>query len=460
MGNACPPSTLITWTLVAPSGMTTNGSAPASPYFYLPIAPLQYAEPGTYTLILKGNCGGTDCPPCIMTFTIDCPNPCPCDVLQFQKDVAKGFAISQSITSCKACFAPIALNDCDMVEWKINGGTTVGATSGKQTFCYNFSGAGTYTMTMIVTRKKSDGSLCEVFVFSRSITINCLIKPACEGPVFPNSAFSQGAVAGGINTSGASEGWYGPCGDPLVVEGALGSLDGWSIHLSGNLDSADVLAPVDAVCLEKSSGTISLRSREHHGDPHEYQNGKHIRIRLYQTSDFEMDECEAATCYDLATIDLAVLDTDWVDITIPYDLTDWAVTDTSCGGVKVRLAVFVTTPLGSEQGTQLETRASMEVDNLCVEGSLVGVKALPYRHSLRISPNPNQGTFRVELPEEAATGTLFRITDLTGRLVQEQATARGSKQQTVEAGHLPDGLYFLQVVVEGQVFAVEKFVKQ
>ena len=77
-----------------------------------------------------------------------------------------------------------------------------------------------------------------------------------------------------------------------------------------------------------------------------------------------------------------------------------------------------------------------------------------------MAPNPNTGTFMVELPQPAGPGTLFKITDLTGRLLLEEQTVTSSERQIVHAGALPPGLYFLQVVAEGRVLAVEKFVKQ
>ncbi len=69
-------------------------------------------------------------------------------------------------------------------------------------------------------------------------------------------------------------------------------------------------------------------------------------------------------------------------------------------------------------------------------------------------------TSTVELPQPAAPGMTFRVTDLAGRLVLQKQTEAGSQQQTVQTGDLPDGLYFLQVVQDGRVLAVEKFVKQ
>ena len=45
-------------------------------------------------------------------------------------------------------------------------------------------------------------------------------------------------------------------------------------------------------------------------------------------------------------------------------------------------------------------------------------------------------------------------------MVKEQSAQAGGSLQTVQVGDLPAGLYFLQVVSEGKVLAVEKFVKQ
>ncbi len=80
--------------------------------------------------------------------------------------------------------------------------------------------------------------------------------------------------------------------------------------------------------------------------------------------------------------------------------------------------------------------------------------------SMRIFPNPNLGTFTVKLPQPATSGLTFRVVDLTGRLVMEHPMETGSALQTVQADDLPAGIYFLQVIAEGRVMAVEKFVKQ
>ena len=79
---------------------------------------------------------------------------------------------------------------------------------------------------------------------------------------------------------------------------------------------------------------------------------------------------------------------------------------------------------------------------------------------ISVSPNPSPGFFTVELPQPASPGMSFCVTDLAGRLVLQKHTEAGNERQTVQAGDLPDGLYFLQVVQDGRVLAVEKFVKQ
>ncbi|MCK6691620.1 MAG: fibronectin type III domain-containing protein, partial [Thermoanaerobaculia bacterium] len=76
-----------------------------------------------------------------------------------------------------------------------------------------------------------------------------------------------------------------------------------------------------------------------------------------------------------------------------------------------------------------------------------------------LSPNPNAGVFNMEWASPAETGVILRITDPGGRLWREELVAAGSKRETVQAGDLPAGLYFLQVLKAGQVLAVEKFVK-
>ncbi|MFM9950523.1 MAG: S8 family peptidase [Saprospiraceae bacterium] len=80
--------------------------------------------------------------------------------------------------------------------------------------------------------------------------------------------------------------------------------------------------------------------------------------------------------------------------------------------------------------------------------------------NIRIFPNPNSGAFTLELPQAAKPGMTFRIIGLTGQVLLEKVAAVGSARQALEAGVLPAGLYFVQVVEDGRVVGIERFVKQ
>ncbi|MEZ4891584.1 MAG: HYR domain-containing protein [Saprospiraceae bacterium] len=260
-GNNCPITTNIIYTLVGPNQQSSTGFVQASPYFYLPIPPANYAQSGVYILTLQGSCGGQDCDSCVISFAVDCPDPCPCDKPKFHAEVDKGFAVSHHINACKACFSPIGLNDCDEVEWKVDGGPVVGTSAGKQSFCHTFpGGASSYVIEMIVTRKTSTGEICDVYGHSQTVAITCTNWQDCNNSVFPNPKFTEGSQSGKMSGDGKTDGWYAPCGDPVVWEGIPpGTNNGWTIQLTGNLDSADVLSTIDPVCLEKMAGSGSLR---------------------------------------------------------------------------------------------------------------------------------------------------------------------------------------------------------
>lgn len=119
--------------------------------------------------------------------------------------------------------------------------------------------------------------------------------------------------------------------------------------------------------------------------------------------------------------------------------------------------VQVSTPGGIYTSSMLPVTVLSEME--CESSGTKGASG-PQAINLHIFPNPNTGAFTVELPQPASPGMAFRIIDITGRLALEAITEAGSVRQTVLAGSLPNGLYFLQVLEEGKVLAMEKFVKQ
>jgi hypothetical protein len=106
-------------------------------------------------------------------------------------------------------------------------------------------------------------------------------------------------------------------------------------------------------------------------------------------------------------------------------------------------------------------KSTIGVDNIEVCASTtVDTKEATVSGQFTIVPNPNQGTFTVVLSERASLGMKLRILDATGKYIQDFTTQLYTEQQTIQANHLPNGLYFLQVLSEGKVIGVNKFVKQ
>jgi hypothetical protein len=82
------------------------------------------------------------------------------------------------------------------------------------------------------------------------------------------------------------------------------------------------------------------------------------------------------------------------------------------------------------------------------------------RIKFQVFPNPNTGDFNIELPIDANEKMKLRITDLTGRVLAEKQPTVGTTSQRIELNDLANGLYFIQVVQEGRVIGLERFVKQ
>ncbi len=455
-GTNCPPKTTVFWNLIRlPSTSVMSGSTPANPYFGINILPAWYGTPGHYELQLTAYCGSDTCT-CIVRFTVDCPDPCPCDPTNFSNAVKKGFSSVSSGVNCKACFVPVALNDCDMVSWYIGNlnNPPLAMTTGSQPFCHQFNGSGFFTIIMVAMRKRIDGTVCASDSISRTFNIAC-IPILCTNPVLANPGFSQGAVSGVLGVSGASTGWSVATGQPRVVEGSAGSLDTWTISLSGNYEATDALMAKDSICMERDTGMMTIRARAE------------SEARARPCDIMVVDFCPNWVLVDnrvSVPIPLSTFDSsDWMDIQIPFDLNDYVPLD-SCGnpmqGVEVQPVIYVTNALGDAQGGA-DTRSVVEVDYFCFEGKLFTlVKVLKKGYDVRLYPNPNPGYFTLQLPNPAVQSMSIRVTDPMGRILLTQNAEPGNAFHLVQAAELPGSLYFLQVVLDGHILAVERFVKQ
>ena len=459
-GPNCPATAQVSWQLYRLPNTTTpvaSSTTTANPYFSISILPAWYATPGSYELRLVGHCGVQECP-CIVRFRVDCPDPCPCDEAAFMKAVKKGFASVTSNLACQACFAPVALSDCDSVSWHIGSisNPPVGATFGNQTFCQNFASSGTYTIVMSVIRKKSDGTVCAMAVKSRTVQVTCTPFPICDASVFDNPGFNLGAEGGVLGSGGLSENWMAASGEPVVIEGAGGSLNAWTISLAGNLEGGDALTPLDPICLERDTGMITLRAKDmtSGGRPRPCD-----RIVVGLGRDGMLDDA-----LTLATISLDALDWgEWYDIQIPYDLEDYPEVD-ACGnamqGALVQPVVYVTNALVDEQGG-VDTRSSAQIDYFCFGGRLLTKVDDPKQGpSIHFFPNPTTGELTLRFDGATPSQGQLQILDLYGRVVQQQPLVAGTAEQILSIEALPAGVYFVKVLDEGIPVWAGKVIKQ
>ncbi len=468
-GDSCAPNHQIDWLLSGPSGTHGGSFTDNDPYFGITLLPNWISQPGLYTLSLQGICDGDTCT-CEMSFLIDCPDLCPCDIAdiqQFGQNVAQGFAVSLANKSCKACFSPLALNDCETVEWWINtvSGPPMGTTTGAQTFCTQFPGSGTYTVIMVVTRLKPDGSLCEVFTHSQVVQVSCIKGPVCTTSLYPNPGLNEGSVAGILGMAGECPGWVAEADFPRVIEGAPESDDGWSVLLTGCFFDADVLRTEMPRCLARddSKNTAEIRLRTP-GDP---VPGAMVKVgRKPPGGNLSMHIIEAnlqAQRYSVSLQGLLPLEEDdWYDLTIPFT-TGSGPSQDSCGdgqaGVPVHLAVWVDNLLSNDQGDGM-VRHAILIDRICVGGTLLSVDPAGPGGGYRVWPNPGRETIRVALPEPALPGTHLRLVTLTGLTVEDQVAALGQTEQDMTTAGLSPGMYFLVIERNGMTRAILRWVCQ
>jgi Secretion system C-terminal sorting domain len=474
-GTGCPDAPLDAQ-LEQPDGTILSlGSHVANPYFGIPVSNILLQQFGVYTMILTGHCGTQTCT-CIIKFIVDppCTDPCPCsgsEITMVGQAVQTAFPVTLFTKSCKACFSPPPLSDCVTMEWYINGGANpVAVTTGGQSFCYTFPGSGTYTVTHQTYLRKTDGSICAGFNYQQQITITCQDWDECVNSVFDNPSFGEGAVEGDLDAGGSSSGWkkMKPAQPKTEADKRMGSFDGWAISLSGNLESSGILTSIEPICMQKDSGLITVRIAVNDSGVQVAKKAPdrpcdRLEMRLFRGDDFELDitNCNEVDCYTLASIPLSDLDTGWHELQIPYDLRRWLAQD-ECGAaesVLFRPAVYVTNALMDNQGGE-DTWSYAQLDNFCFGGQLVAVTEPSQAGKLRIYPNPNDGKFTVELTKAAEHGQTFQVIGLTGDVLLTAKAITGTTIQTVDASQLSQGIYLLQMVSDGQVLSVNKFVKQ
>ncbi|MBK6931519.1 MAG: T9SS type A sorting domain-containing protein [Saprospirales bacterium] len=441
----------VSWVLTRPAGLpniTGSSSAAAYPHFQISLLAAYFTVAGNYTLTLSRNCGTQACS-CKLNFKID-PCPCLCDST-FNQEVALGYSVSSVYlppSQCRKRFRPIALCPTDMVTWIVPGIGTFN-TVGNAPQTVTFPSSGKYKICMLVKRTDQNGNLC-TGEFCRDVEVKCGIGPAdpvtsfCTDVKVKNGGFNQGVVSGYLTETGLLDDWEiaaNPGEGRVFVEDTAvgGSLDEGYVVLHGGMDNfAGIMQAVNLV--PDSFTIINFEVNNLFGENQPAGTTLEVRLQDY-----------------------------------PYTHDN------------LKKQVLLSQMIGDSGGWhRVEHSVSIAIDSslhylvICLQSadsaraSIVGLDNFEFCTSkvsdisglgkkkkvVRIFPNPNFGSFTVELPQAAGAGTQFRVIDLAGRLVSEQSAQTGTARQTVEAGALPAGLYFLQVVSEGKILATEKFVKQ
>ena len=472
-GSSCPLNPTFDSQLQLPDGTIINyPGQTAGPYFGIPISNLDLQQAGIFTVTFTGHCGSEECR-CVIKFLLNTPciDVCPCspgDIQAFSAAVQQGFAEILSSKSCKACFSPIALGPCETVQWYLTntGGTPIGTSSGNNTFCFSFPGSGTYNVIMVVTRRQDDGTSCETFTKSQTVTVTCLNQPECNTSIFPNPTFSEGAIAGGLNSGGQSNGWKASSGNPKLKEDQITSSDGWTMQLSGNLDTADILTTVEPVCLARVEGMIGIRIAVGDSAPGGIFIAKAAKEKpeqkmklAFSRSVVQLNHCDGIDCYSLAAISYAAPDSgEWLDVFIPYDLSQWDAFD-PCGGVLVYPGLYVTNALANDQGGE-DTYSFIQVDNLCINGTIVAVDQPAHQNGIHIFPNPTSGELILQFSGTPPNNSIVQMIDLYGRLLKEEKLEPGRQTHTLSLATFTTGVYFVKVTENGMPVWMEKVIKQ
>lgn len=79
------------------------------------------------------------------------------------------------------------------------------------------------------------------------------------------------------------------------------------------------------------------------------------------------------------------------------------------------------------------------------------IKELSFGNTVSINPNPNNGSFSVELNKSGFKNGYLKVTDINGRTIYDQSIAQGTQQLPVTLSNTPTGVYMVTVQLDGEV---------
>lgn len=416
-------------------------------HFDVILDPALFTAGATYTMTVTGKCGNQVCS-CKITFTFA---PCGCLCETLVSDVKKGFkTLGTTIIGCKKTIMPMGLCPNDVVTWTVANNSVI-TTTGNASLSLTFTSSGVYLVCMTVTRFNPNGTLCGKSTYCQNITVICPTpfplpnvthcrKNGINGNAVKNGDFTEGAIEGHLGFGGAVQNWtlFPNVGDGFImVDKNTGASD--SGHLMLNANSSNRAGVFQQITLPISTFTVvEYYARNYSGTT--LPAGTVLEFRLY-------NEPIVGSPSQLIYSD-----------TIPKDSLAWMRRTFSPRVSPDQTKRFFNICLSNNTTTD---KSTIGIDNIeMCSSTTVDTKEATVLRQFQIVPNPNQGTFTVVLSEGATLGTKLRILNSMGQFVRDFSTKLNNEEQTIQANDLPNGMYFLQVVLDGKVVGVEKFVKQ
>ncbi len=442
------------WKLTGPSGISSNTFALNGNHFDLNLNWSYFAVAGNYQLEVTRYCGDKPCK-CVFNFSVEA---CPCDCSELKNELNNGFLVSTPLNpiTCKRTIRPLKLCPNDKITWQVIGvnfNQTFGPTTGNGAINVTFTATGWYTVCMIATRYDANGKPCNSAYYCKRIFVQCGIAnpnptpkafaSICKYNVLNNANFNDTSnVEGELGQAGFLKDWslFQNLGDGLaMVQDSAGAFDEGFVTLIGRKNNfAGIAQRIDAQDGKFSIIEFELRNWTFP----DFAEGTAIEIRMHKEATYNSDS-KLLTKYFLKK-DTAG---HWQRVRIA--------TDTKLDPAFPYLVFCV-------QNTDDKNNSIVSLDNIEVCASPISDVRDEEENllSLHLYPNPNTGEFTLELPIVATEKMKLRVTDLTGRVLMEKQAAIGSPTQQLEMNQIANGLYFIQVVQEGRVIGVERFVKQ
>lgn len=488
-GDSCPKTTTLDWILINSIGnnVASGNGVIVNPNFTLPVSSSLMTSSGLYTLQLIGNCGSQRCT-CEVKIKMEkpCPDKCDCDGFTILSAISRGPILPRNCGD--TIYVPDALKLFFSAQVNCKGicppspsiimtltdpnGILVPVTSIDEN---SFPVPGTYILNMIgycgnkvckctITFIKENNCCKDQEIFEQhllsAITVNT--KPGnCKVTVqigsLPACDYIE-KINWGDGTSSVG---------PFVS----GNMPMHSYTANGTYSISIIAVEEDPnmgmYCFVKLiKQTVNIKCGV---CPHDTSAFSNI-VKNYQPN-ITIDKCDLriTNLSSSANIKITWI---WGDGTDPcpplcrpgQDSLRHRYSKTG----KYNLCYKIQS-IDESGNACLESLVCQEINIACDPGEgfknendqkIIRTKSSTNGVAVRVYPNPNTGSFIVDLITPALPGTKLKVVGLTGQVLAEKIADLHKSTQTMNVQTLPSGLYFIQILVEGKLIKVEKFIKR